>query len=132
MKLERYNIVTVRGISFEDVKLSIREKVMEMCHKGWKLQGGASVTVKKYDKMVFYDVYQTMIPGKQKLIDYNIIRLSTSCETFPEAVSQMEILLKDQCEQCKWKLQGGASVNSEIIFGKSEGPNYEIYQTLVK
>lgn len=133
MKLEHYNIVTTSDTSFEGAKLKMREKVMDMCKQGWKLQGGASVTVKRYGKMFWYDIYQTVIPGKQRLEDYNIFMLSVeSCEIFAKAVGQIEILLKDQCEKRAWKLQGGASVAAEFLEGKCDGPDYFIYQTVIK
>lgn len=64
MKLEHYNIVTTSDTSFEGAKLKMREKVMDMCKQGWKLQGGASVAAEflegKCDGPDYF-IYQTVI-----------------------------------------------------------------------
>lgn len=130
MKLKSYKIVTTSGMDFENAKSEMRTKVMQMCNQGWKLQGGASVKVRRYEKIVWYDIYQTMVSGEQNLVDYDIIFSSDSFYSLPDAVAKMEILLKKL--ECSWKLQGGASINLEYIQGVSDCPAYDIYQTVIK
>ena len=131
MNLKHYRIVSGSGMSLEDAKTILKEKLIEECNHGWKLQGGASVQEKDLDKCTWYDLYQTIIPGKQKLSDYDIIYVKAPYASLSEATDRIKDLAIEKYRN-GWEIQGGATVDSEIIQEKSNWPNYKIYQTVIK
>lgn len=78
-----YKIITGKGgMSLEVAKQQIKEMVMKQCNQnGWKLQGGAEVRVTRHSDFTWYEIYQTLVEGNQNLIDYDVIEVTTLCDT---------------------------------------------------
>ncbi len=127
-----YKIITGKGgMSLEVAKQQIKEMVMKQCNQnGWKLQGGAEVRVTRHSDFTWYEIYQTLVEGNQNLIDYDVIEVTTLCDTLSGVSKKMLDKLEVVCQE-GWKLMGGASVDVEHVAGITI-PSYNIYQTVIK
>ena len=128
-----YMIVTASGMSISDVKTDMAVKVLELCKSGWKLQGGASVQEEYYPntEIHWFKIYQTMVRGKQKLRDYDIIEKDGFLDSLAKVAERMSEKLEELSAD-GWKLQGGAEVKESVAQGKSNCPIYTVYQTVIK
>lgn len=132
MNLEQYKIIQSDGMSLEEATKKLKRKLIQLCKDGWKLQGGASVNEKQYPQFMWYDVYQTMIPGEQKISDYNIVKVTSFIDNnLSDAAEMMRKSIINSCGR-KWKLQGGASVDISFIEDNPSGMVHTIFQTIIK
>lgn len=127
-----YRIINGKGSTcFEVAKQEVRKKIIKECNQhGWKLQGGAEVKIKRYPDFTWYEIYQTLVEGEQNLTDYDIIEVTSLCDSLSGVTKKMSDKLNAICEE-GWRLVGGASVDEEHIAGVSI-PSYNIYQTVIK
>lgn len=123
-------IITVEKPLLRDAAEEMREKVLDLCNNGWKLQGGASVTEKDYKNLHWCEIYQKIVKGNQKLIDYGILETSGFGES-ADSLEQRNMLELQRFHDNGWKIQGGVSVTKNVI-NESDGPCYTIYHTMIK
>lgn len=132
MILENYTIISASSLSFEEARHKMKEKVLDACNHGLRLQGNVSVQVVEYAaSIVCYNISQTMIGGEQKIIDYDIICTAGNKDSQDKATHRMRRLLARKYNE-GWEIQGGASVDVRFKDDKSCKPSYTIYQTVVK
>lgn len=127
-----YKIITGKGSRFfKEAKQDIKGKVMAECDHGWKLQGGAQVKVVGHKDFTWYEIYQTLIEGSQNLIDYDILEITSLCDSLSGVSKKMSDELDRMCQE-GWKIEGGASIGVEHAAGCINMPSYNIYQTVIK
>ena len=131
--MEDYKIITADGVSLSTATDEMRDKVIKLCKKGWKLQGGASVTEEDYKRTGIHwcRLNQTMVKGKQKLIGYDIVKTTGFCDSLEKTTQEMSEKLQKFYDN-GWKLEGGAIVVTEYHEGKSDSSSHTLYQTIIR